>query len=194
MFNYNADVNFIHRCVYVFFHDLYFVYLFETHWKIIGIKYPVSCVACMDRVRRLSLEVLEKHRSEFGEDFAENKQALNSLSIVRSKGLKNEIAGYITKVVKNEIREIKNREEQERARIREEEDAQRLAAEENSVFDENVSKDESSSESSVDDTHGETDDDANVDNNTNKDGDNTQNTLGANSDTITSNVQKDDSA
>lgn len=80
----------------------------------------------MDRVRRLSLDMLAKHRSEFGEDFAYNKQALDDLSIIRSKGLKNEIAGYITKVVKNEMREIKAQEAQERARSGEDkENAQR---------------------------------------------------------------------
>lgn len=83
----------------------------------------------MDRVRRLSLEVLEKHRSEFGEDFAHNKKTLDCISVVRSKGLKNEIAGYITKTVKNEMRAARAREAQERARA-EEEEAQRVAEEE----------------------------------------------------------------
>lgn len=83
----------------------------------------------MDRVRRLSLEVLEKHRSEFGEDFADNKKALDCISVVRSKGLKNEIAGYITKTVKNEMLAARAREAQERARA-EEEEAQRVAEEE----------------------------------------------------------------
>ena len=86
----------------------------------------------MDRVRRLSLEVLEKHRSEFGEDFAHNKKALDCISVVRSKGLKNEIAGYITKTVKNEVRAARAREAQERARA-EEEEAQRVAEEEAAV-------------------------------------------------------------
>jgi len=83
----------------------------------------------VDRVRRLSLEVLEKHRSEFGEDFAHNKKTLDCISVVRSKGLKNEIAGYITKTVKNEMRAARAREAQERARA-EEEEAQRVAEEE----------------------------------------------------------------
>ena len=81
----------------------------------------------MDRVRRLSVEVLDKHRVEFGEDFAENKKALNDLSIIRSKGLKNEIAGYITKMIKTEVREAKLQEAQEKAHA--EEEARRQAAE-----------------------------------------------------------------
>ena len=61
----------------------------------------------MDRIKRLSYEVLGDHKSKFGEDFADNKKALDQISIVRSKGLKNEIAGYITKFIKKEIREEK---------------------------------------------------------------------------------------
>ncbi len=59
----------------------------------------------MDRIKRLSYEVLDKHKSKFGEDFAENKKSLDEVAIVRSKGLKNEVAGYITKFIKNEKRE-----------------------------------------------------------------------------------------
>ena len=61
----------------------------------------------MDRIKRLSYEVLDEHKSKFGEDFVDNKKALDQVSIVRSKGLKNEIAGYITKFIKKEIREEK---------------------------------------------------------------------------------------
>ena len=59
----------------------------------------------MDRIKRLSYEVLDKHKSKFGEDFADNKKSLDEVAIVRSKGLKNEIAGYITKFIKKEKRE-----------------------------------------------------------------------------------------
>ncbi|MDH3395189.1 MAG: 40S ribosomal protein S17 [Nitrosopumilus sp.] len=61
----------------------------------------------MDRIKRLSYEVLDGHKSKFGEDFIDNKKALNEISIIRSKGLKNKIAGYITKFIKKEIREEK---------------------------------------------------------------------------------------
>ena len=61
----------------------------------------------MDRIKRISYEVLDEHKSMFGEDFADNKKALDQVSIVRSKGLKNEIAGYITKFIKKEVREEK---------------------------------------------------------------------------------------
>ena len=61
----------------------------------------------MDRIKRIAYEVLDGHKSKFGEDFADNKKALNQISIVRSKSLKNKIAGYITKFIKKEIREEK---------------------------------------------------------------------------------------
>lgn len=101
----------------------------------------------MDRVRRLSLEVLEKHRSEFGEDFAHNKKTLDCISVVRSKGLKNEIAGYITKTVKNEMRAARAREAQERARA-EEEEAQRVAEEEAAAAKAAEAKDEQGDDAS----------------------------------------------
>ena len=67
----------------------------------------------MDRIKRLSYEVLDVHKSKFGEDFADNKKVLDKISIIRSKCLKNEIAGYITKFIKKEIREEKVKQSQE---------------------------------------------------------------------------------
>jgi len=61
----------------------------------------------VDRIKRISFEVLDAHKSKFGEDFVENKKALNQISIVRSKGLKNKVAGYITRFNKKQIREEK---------------------------------------------------------------------------------------
>ncbi|MDX1533894.1 MAG: hypothetical protein R3230_06800 [Nitrosopumilaceae archaeon] len=68
----------------------------------------------MDRIRRLSMEILNKHKSDFGIDFTDNKKALEKISVIRSKGLKNEIAGFITKFLKHEIREQKEKEEREK--------------------------------------------------------------------------------
>ena len=50
---------------------------------------------------------MAQHKSKFGEDFVDNKKILDQVSIVRSKGLKNEVAGYITKFIKKEVREAK---------------------------------------------------------------------------------------
>jgi len=66
----------------------------------------------VDRIKRISYEVLEKHKSKFGEDFADNKKILDQISIIRSKSLKNKTAGYITKFIKKEIREEKTKQAQ----------------------------------------------------------------------------------
>jgi len=63
----------------------------------------------MDRIKRLSFEVLDIHKSKFGEDFADNKKILNQIAIIRSKSLKNKITGYITRFIKKEIREEKDK-------------------------------------------------------------------------------------
>ncbi len=59
----------------------------------------------MDRIKKLSNEILEENKAKFGTDFVENKKILNEISIVRSKGLKNQLAGFITRFIKREIRE-----------------------------------------------------------------------------------------
>ena len=59
----------------------------------------------MDRIKRLSKEILQQYKSKFGTDFKENKKTLEEISIVRSKELKNELAGFITKFIKREIRQ-----------------------------------------------------------------------------------------
>jgi small subunit ribosomal protein S17e len=50
----------------------------------------------MDRIKRISNELLERYPDKFSTDFAENKEAIKHLAIVRSKLLRNRIAGYIT--------------------------------------------------------------------------------------------------
>ena len=59
----------------------------------------------VDRIKRLSYEVLDKHKSKFNESFTDNKKSLDQVATIRSKGLKNEVAGYITKFIKTEKRE-----------------------------------------------------------------------------------------
>jgi len=50
---------------------------------------------------------MNDHKSKFGQDYVENKKTLNQVSIIRSKGLKNKVAGYITRFIKKQIREEK---------------------------------------------------------------------------------------
>ena len=56
----------------------------------------------MNRIKRLSTEILSQYKDNFGVDFAENKKSLNEITIVRSKSLKNKVAGYITKILLRE--------------------------------------------------------------------------------------------
>ena len=51
------------------------------------------------------MEVFKDHKDKFGINFDENKEILNNVSTIRSKMLKNELAGYITKFIKNELRD-----------------------------------------------------------------------------------------
>lgn len=68
-------------------------------------KIPQLGMGRVDRIKRLSYEVLDKHKSKFNDSFTDNKKLLDQVAIIRSKGLKNEVAGYITKFIKNEKRE-----------------------------------------------------------------------------------------
>ena len=52
----------------------------------------------------LSMKVLQDHKEKFGVDFAKNKQALNDTCKISSKSLKNKLAVYITKFIKNEFK------------------------------------------------------------------------------------------
>ena len=52
----------------------------------------------------LSMKVLQDNKEKFGVDFAKNKQVLNDVCKINSKALKNKLAGYITKFIKNEFK------------------------------------------------------------------------------------------
>ena len=57
--------------------------------------------------------ILDDYKDQFGGSFDDNKKILNDIATIRSKSLKNKIAGYITKLIKNEIRNIAEKENQE---------------------------------------------------------------------------------
>jgi len=50
----------------------------------------------MNRIKRISTELLQKYPEKFGLEFDANKKTLNDIAVVRSKVLRNELAGYIT--------------------------------------------------------------------------------------------------
>ena len=68
--------------------------------------------------------VLENNRKIFGVDFQENKKSLNDISIITSKSLKNQIAGYITRFIKKEIQLESEKEESIENEKQPEEDAE----------------------------------------------------------------------
>ena len=82
------------------------------------------------------MEVLKDNRDIFGDNFDQNKQALNKISTITSKMLKNELAGYITKFIKNELRN----EESKKAAETEEEIPEDTAPTENKSKDEPVAE------------------------------------------------------
>ena len=57
--------------------------------------------------------VLDDHKDQVGVSFDDNKKILNNISTIRSKSLKNKIAGYITKLIKNETRINSEKENQQ---------------------------------------------------------------------------------
>ena len=75
-------------------------------------KKPLLPFEDVNRIKRISTEVLVLYKDKFGTDFAQNKKVLDQIAIVRSKGLKNEIAGYITTYIKREIEEQNEKESQ----------------------------------------------------------------------------------
>lgn len=78
------------------------------------------------------MEILDNYKDQFGTDFNDNKKNLDQFSIIRSKGLKNEIAGYITKFLKHEMLDKKKQEE----RIAKQEKIDEDSPEENLDMDE----------------------------------------------------------
>ena len=53
----------------------------------------------MDRVRRLSQEILVKYPGMFGTDYTANKAQLAKIATVHSKMIRNKLVGKITKAM-----------------------------------------------------------------------------------------------
>jgi small subunit ribosomal protein S17e len=50
-------------------------------------------------VRRLAEELVTRYPTLFGADFDKNKQALSQVSIIRTRSVRNQLAGAITKIM-----------------------------------------------------------------------------------------------
>ena len=66
--------------------------------------------------------VLKDNKAKFGIDFNENKNVLDSLSTITSKSLRNRVAGYITRLLKNESIELEKAENMKHQKQIEEQD------------------------------------------------------------------------
>lgn len=59
----------------------------------------------MDKVRRLSQEILLKYPGVFGTDYTANKEQLAKIATVHSKMIRNKLVGKITKAMLTEKHE-----------------------------------------------------------------------------------------
>jgi len=53
-------------------------------------------------IKHLTNRVLERHRDKFTTNFDKNKEILDQVIEINSKKLRNQVAGYITKIMKRE--------------------------------------------------------------------------------------------
>ena len=51
-------------------------------------------------VKRVSKQLVKEHMDEFSVDFNENKEVLKKYAIIKSPKLRNVIAGYVSRLVK----------------------------------------------------------------------------------------------
>lgn len=87
--------------------------MFMINIIILFLHYPLNIpyyvtplrIKTVDRVKRVAYEILDQHSDKFSSDFSKNKIAFDELVLVRSKQLRNEIVGFITKVKNKESSE-----------------------------------------------------------------------------------------
>jgi small subunit ribosomal protein S17e len=58
----------------------------------------------MDRVRKISNELMNRFPNRFGIDFELNKKTVMELAKITSKQLRNQIAGFITSYLRKEAK------------------------------------------------------------------------------------------
>jgi len=54
-------------------------------------------------IKRLGQELLEKHGRKFKHDFEYNKKMVQELSDIRTKTLRNRVAGYVTRKMRKPL-------------------------------------------------------------------------------------------
>ena len=56
----------------------------------------------MNRIKRIGTELMQRYTDKFGLEFDTNKSTIKDIAIIRSKVLRNEVAGYITAHLRKE--------------------------------------------------------------------------------------------
>jgi small subunit ribosomal protein S17e len=67
----------------------------------------------LNRVKRLSTEILNRYPEKFNVDFQQNKKTIDEIAKVRSKELRNQIAGYIASYINKQNKEQNKKIEQD---------------------------------------------------------------------------------
>lgn len=67
----------------------------------------------MNRVKKLSTELLNRYPDKFNVDFQQNKKIIDEIAKVKSKELRNQIAGYIASYINKQTKEQNKKIEQD---------------------------------------------------------------------------------
>ena len=59
----------------------------------------------LNRVKKLSTELLNRYPNKFYVDFQQNKKTIDEIAKVRSKELRNQIAGFIASYINRQTKE-----------------------------------------------------------------------------------------
>ena len=59
----------------------------------------------LNRVKKFSTELLNRYPNKFNVDFQQNKKTIDELATVRSKELRNQIAGFIASYINRQTKE-----------------------------------------------------------------------------------------
>ena len=67
----------------------------------------------MNRVKKLSTDLLNRYPDKFNVDFQQNKKIVDEVAKVKSKELRNQIAGYIASYINKQTKEQNKKIEQD---------------------------------------------------------------------------------
>jgi len=67
----------------------------------------------LNRVKKLSTELLNRYPDKFNVDFQQNKKIIGEIAKVKSKELRNQIAGYIASYINKQTKEQNKKIEQD---------------------------------------------------------------------------------